>query len=308
MTNLTTNKGKSNLDFPYEYLNGNLHIKLESNGSRTIGCFEDKLVPNYPLNIDIRVSTSCSFANTLCKNFCHESAVVKGKDCDYEVLKSKLRGLPKGIELAIGCNKLTIELYKFLEWCNEQEYVANLTINQGHLSRDLAMLLLAIDNNLVQGIGISYRSELPFNIPKQLLEYEHVVFNVIIGIDNFNDVTNLSTKGVKRLVVLGMKDFGNYLNKADYSNNNLQYKEWIWNISKWFGNDAPFDNISFDNLAVEQLQMKRLLSTEQYNSFYNYEFSMYIDAANQIYRPSSRDSNFVEWNTSALEYFQSLNK
>ena len=295
------------MNFPYIYQNGNFNIKLESNGSRTITCKEDILKPEYPLNIDIRLSTSCSFANTLCKDFCHESAVVNGKDCNYDILKSKLIGLPKGIELAIGCNKFTIELYEFLEWCKEKEYIANLTINQGHINRDLTMLLLAIDNKIVNGIGISYRNELKFNIPKQLLDYEHIVFNVIIGIDKFEDIEQLSKYGVKRIVILGMKNFGNYLNKGNYES--IQYKQWIWWISKWLsGNNLPFKNISFDNLAIEQLKLDRLFNKEQWKSFYNYELSMYIDAANAIYRPSSRDENFVEWNDNVITYFKSLNK
>ena len=55
-------------------------------------------------------------------------------------------------------------------------------------------------------------------------------------------------------------------------------------------NDNWFDVVSFDNLAIKQLNPKRLMSDEQWNQFYlgdDGKFSMYIDLVNQEFAKSS---------------------
>lgn len=282
-----------------KYSNGNASITLESDGSRVIE-FEDILNLEYPLNIDIRVSTECSLAN-LC-TFCHESAIINGKDCDYEALKSKLNGLPQGIELAIGCNRFTDNLYKFLEWCRLQGYICNLTVNQGHLNRDLDLLIKAISKKLVMGLGISYRSSLKWNIPKVLLDYKNTVFHVISGIDTIQSILYLKEMGVNKVLVLGEKNFGNNLGKVDLTSK--IHKEWYWWVHKLF---KIFDVVSFDNLALEQLNIQRFFTKENYEVFNQGEHSFYINAVDQYFAPSSRSNNKVNFkDLTVKEYFKSL--
>lgn len=70
-----------------DYKNGNAHIQVDDRGTRTI-TYDGELKLDYPLNIDIRVSTKCSFGQrpdgtyVLC-NFCHESAKTDGRECDF---------------------------------------------------------------------------------------------------------------------------------------------------------------------------------------------------------------------------------
>lgn len=55
-------------------------------------------------------------------------------------------------------------------------------------------------------------------------------------------------------------------------------------------NDNWFDVVSFDNLAIKQLNPKRLMSDEQWDQFYlgdDGKFSMYIDLVNQEFAKSS---------------------
>lgn len=286
-----------------KYNNGNAVINIDDNGTRIIE-FDNDLKLDFPLNLDIRVSTSCSFANNICKNFCHESAVVNGKDCDYELLKSKLCGLPQGIELAIGCNHFTQNLYDFLQWCYEQNYICNLTINQGHVKRDFDLIEKAIKNNFVKGLGISYRNKLKFDLPESILNYKNTVFHVISGIDTFNDILLLKDKSVKKLLILGEKDFGYNSNKVNLQSQN--HKEWYWWIGKLFN---EFEVVSFDNLALEQLNIKRFFNIDSWDIFNQGEESFYIDAVHQTFAPSSRSSNKVNWNNFTIqEYFKTLNK
>lgn len=286
------------------YSNGNALISIEDNGTRVIQ-FEDKLQLDYPLNIDIRVSTRCAFGynpntNKAFCSFCHESARTDGVECDYTKLQSKLIGLPRGIELAVGSNELTDNLIGFLQWATNQGYIVNLTVNQGHIKRDAEKLKYCIDNNLVKGIGISYRSTLFWDIPEFILNYPHTIFHVIAGIDSFQDVFDLASKGVKKVLVLGEKDFG--FNKGKVNLLNYKHKLWFWWITKLFG---VFEVVSFDNLALEQLKVQRFFEDKHWAVFNQGEHSMYINAVDGYFAPSSRSDDKTDWNSIGVaEYFK----
>jgi len=290
------------------YKNGNAEITLQSNGSRVIS-FKSKLNLDFPLNLDIRISDECSLGlniktgKSFC-SFCHESATTKGKECNYTDLQEILKDLPKGIELAIGCNKFTFELYNFLTWCYDKEFVCNLTINQGHCNRDSYVIEKAIENNLIKGLGISYRRTLKWDIPNFILNYSNAVFHVIIGIDTIEDVLELKNKKVKKILCLGEKNFGFNKDKVDL--NSIKHKKWYWYVRKLFDN---FEIVSFDNLALEQLNIKRFLTDKDYEIFNQKEYSFYIDATKEIFKPSSRSKEFVSWNdVSIKDYFKQLIK
>ena len=292
-----------------KYENGNATVELFDDGTRVITSPDSSFEFEYPLNLDIRVSTKCSFGRNpktqegIC-DFCHESAKTDGVECDYKELMSTLEELPEGIELAIGSNEFTAGLYEFILWCGLQGYIVNLTVNQGHLKRDLEGLKMITEQGFVKGLGISYRSELKWDIPEYFLNYENTVFHVITGIDLINDVKSLSERGVKKILVLGEKDFG--FNEGNVDLDRKEHKEWFWWISKLFD---IFDTVSFDNLALEQLDMRRFFSQEQWDEFNQGEYSFYINAVEKYFAPSSRSSDITTWtNISIREYFKHLNK
>lgn len=287
-----------------KYRNGNATVELYDDGTRVITTPDPSFNFEFPLNIDIRVSTKCSFGRNpktgkgIC-DFCHESATIDGKECDYKELKYTLDELPEGIELAIGCNNLTEDLEDFLMWCGHRGFISNVTVNQGHLKRDYEGLMLLITAGHIKGLGISYRSELKWDVPEEFLKYENTVFHVIAGIDDFEDVLKLKDKGVKKILVLGEKDFGFNEGKVDLKSES--HKQWFWWVAKLF---TEFDTVSFDNLALEQLKVKRFLTPEQWEEFNQGENSFYINAVDKYFAPSSRDSNITTWdNISIREYF-----
>lgn len=289
-----------------KYQNGNALVSIDNTGTRVIS-YTDELQLDYPLNIDIRVSSKCSFGlnpktgKAFC-SFCHESATTNGKECNYDLLKSKLEDLPKGIELAIGSNQLTNDLYNFLSWCFDKGYICNLTINQGHIKRDLLNIISGIQDGCIKGLGISYRGELRFDIPKTLLDYQNTVFHVISGIDTFQEIENLSNFGVNKILVLGEKDFGFNLGNVDLKTQN--HKEWYWWIHKLF---SKFDVVSFDNLALEQLNIRRFFTQDNWNIFNQGEHSFYINAVGEYFAPSSRSSEISNWNSFTIKsYFNEI--
>lgn len=291
------------------YQNGNGFVELFDDGTRVITTPDTSFKFDMPLNIDIRCSTRCPFGynpetkKTFCE-FCHESSRTDGIECDYDALKEKLIGLPQGIELAVGCNEFTDGFFEFLIWCGLKGYITNLTINQGQLKKYEKDLRGSINLGIIKGLGISYRSAIKWDISSYFLKYPNSVFHVIAGIDNFYDVLSLKDRGVKKLLILGEKDFGFNEGKVDLTTQS--HKEWYWWISKLFD---EFDIVSFDNLALDQLNIKRFLTDDQWEVFNQGEYSFYINAVEQYFAPSSRSPEKTNWNNITVkDYFKSLKK
>lgn len=291
-----------------QYQNGNSTISIDDVGTRVIE-FDGELQLDYPLNIDIRVSSQCDFGfnpktgKAFC-DFCHESARTDGNECNYSLLRDKLQGLPEGIELAIGANNITEDLCDFLRWCKVMGYIVNLTINQGHLKRDETILKTLIEIDRIKGLGISYRSSLNWKVPQFVLDYENTVFHVIAGIDSVEDVLSLKERGVKKVLVLGEKNFGFNEGKVDLTTQ--KHKEWLWWVGKMFD---TFEVTSFDNLALEQLHIKRFFNNDNWELFNQGEHSFYINAVDKYFAPSSRSNDKTPWDDLSIkDYFKKLEK
>lgn len=286
----------------YKYSNGNAVIQIDEDGTRTIE-YENELKLEYPLNIDIRVQTICPLGynpktgKTICE-FCHESATTDGTECDYDALLNKLSGLPQGIELAIGCNIFTDNLYNFLGECYNRGYICNLTVNQLTINKCEKLLINALDNGYVRGVGISYRNIVEFKIPEFFKQHDNTVIHVITGIDDIDEVMKLD---VKKILVLGEKDFGFNKGKVDLTSNS--HRKWFMFVRKLFD---IFEVVSFDNLALEQLKIKRFLPDAEYERFYQGEHSFYINAVTQTYSRSSRSADVTPWDISIKEYFKTI--
>lgn len=288
----------------HQYTNGNADIKLYNDGTRIIEC-EGDLKLKYPLNIDIRVSKKCAFGmnprtgKAVC-NFCHESATTDGEDADLEELYNKLIPLPAGIELAIGMNQITSEFVNFLARCKWQGWVVNATINQGHLRRDKDDIICLLNLGLIKGLGVSYRSGM-LDIPDEILSYENMVVHVIAGIDSVEEVSLLAKKGVRKILVLGEKDFGFNLGKVRLTTE--KHRQWYRRVHELFN---LFKVVSFDNLALEQLNIRRFV--KDWDTIYQNEYSFYINAVDKYFAPSSRSANVESYENglTVKDYFIKL--
>lgn len=286
--------------------NGNAVVTInETTGTRTIECNDECLKLEFPFNIDIRVSTQCSFGfnpkteKAIC-DFCHESAVVSGVEADYELLWDKIKHLPAGIELAIGCNQFSNDLISLFARCKPKGFIVNITVNQGHLKRDAETIKMLINSDLIKGLGISFRERLKLEIPEFINQYPHTVWHVINGLDNLDSVIALKTHGVKKILILGEKDFGFNTGKVQIKSYN--HIKWYREFYKLF---ELFDVVSFDNLGVQQLCVKRFV--KNWDEVYQFEHSCYINAAERYFAPSSRSNIKVDWNSMTLQqFFQSL--
>lgn len=280
-----------------KYTNGNANIWLDlRDGTRIIEYPDnEQLTLKTPLNIDIRVSTQCPYGYDTTKQkstctFCHESALVNGQECDYGILQQVLidANLPRGTEIALGVNEVTRDLIQFVKNLWKLGLVVNVTMNERYITEfgDTRLKQLL---PYVFGLGISYRSlQGCLSLPDWIAEYPHTVIHVINGIDDFDDVKELSVK-YHKLLVLGEKDFGFNCGKVNL--NTEQHKQWKSNIMQL---TKIFDIVSFDNLGLQQLEIRGKITDEEYKSFYQGEHSMYINAVEQYFAPSSRTRNNIK--------------
>jgi len=304
----------------YNYKNGNYNVSIYSDGTKireTSNPEDTVFTSEFPENIDLKISDKCDMG---CE-FCHEDSKEDGEIANFE--HEFLYSLRPGTELAIGGGNIfeNENLYSFLKWCKHRGIIANITVNQNHLvgefynsnyylSYRVEEIFNQIDDNEVYGVGISYNGDAEeldriFNysvserVPLGDHFYTHekvsakkykknCVIHVINGVHSFEDIMKLANKNYK-ILILGYKDIRrgiNYLSEKTETikNNQQSIYDNIHTIIK------SFDIVSFDNLAIEQLNVKRLLTTDEWNEFYmgdDGQFTMYIDLVKKEFAKNS---------------------
>lgn len=281
------------------YTNGNTLVTVYEDGTK-IREYEEIPTPYFPESMDIKITNYCDLG---CK-FCHESSTVYGKHADLKKLRAVLVSLPAGVELAIGGgNPLDHpDLIDFLLWCQGRGLICNITINQRHLKKYFDTITTLIEHNLIKGIGISINGS-HFDKIKELKSLSNnIVYHVIPGVHDISILDTLSEIGNCKVLVLGYKIFGrgeNYFNE-----------DVVKDIAKWRNGIKDYLSkflLAFDNLAIKQLDIKSLVPSNLWEKFYmgdDFTFSMYIDAVEQQYAPTSTSIERVSFNEMSLfEYF-----
>lgn len=200
---------------------------------------------------------------------CHENSVPNGKHGDL-FAPSFLDKLHPYAELAIGGgNPLEHpDLYKFLQLCKERKFIPSMTVNQIHFEKNFDFIKQLVNEKLIYGLGVSLNN-VNEDFVKKLKEIPNTVVHVISGLVSIQDLEKMRDLGVRKILILGYKIFrrGEHLYEVDSSNINLRgiaLKKWLPDILK----DKWFEVVSFDNLALKQLNVKSLLSEKEWNQFY----------------------------------------
>lgn len=273
------------------YKNGNYIVKINlANGTKIRYTKDSIMIPEYPESMDITITNQC---NNEC-TWCYMGCTKNGKHGD--IMNAKfIDTLPPYTELAINGNSMNHpDLTKFLEKLKSKNLIANITVNQKDFMNNLDILRYYRDNNLIYGIGISLVSPTDEFI-KCVKEFPNSVIHVVNGIVRKEMLEKLYNKGLK-ILILGYKNvgFGEYYYK--------NFSDGVDNLKKEMYNNLEnmmdkFDVISFDNLALEQLEVKRLLSDKEWNEFFmgddgHEEYtsaSMYVDLVNNTFSYNSMD-------------------
>ena len=267
--------------------NGNYIMQLWSDGTKIRFNNEDYFEPENVESIDLKITNMC---NMEC-GMCHENSTPDGKHGDILNLPFIDTMFPYS-EVAIGGgNPLTHpDLIEFLERLKERKIIANMTVNQIHFMQNIDLLKELTDKKLIYGLGISYIGGRHENCIEAIKQFPNAVVHVINGIVHMDSLEALAHNDLK-ILVLGYKEFRR--GKALYDECGSQIdslKSQFYDMLPKIVNDGWFKCISFDNLAIKQLEPKRLMSEEDYKEFYlgdDGEFTMYVDAVNRQFAKSS---------------------
>ncbi len=258
------------------YNNGNYTVSINlDNGTKIRENNLDNLTPAFAENCDITITHKCDGG---CE-FCYMGCTPGGRHGD--ILNYKfLDTLHEYQEIAINGNDLSHpDLIPFLEKLKEKKVIANMTVNQIHFERCQDMIKDLIDKKLIYGLGISLKKPTKEFI-SLVKQYPNAVIHTINGVTTIEDYKALAHHNLK-ILILGYKELQRGVEYMDNHHLSIvQAQSGLYDVLGKIVEDGWFDVISFDNLAIEQLDVKRLLSNDEWNEFYmgdDSQYTFYLD-------------------------------
>ena len=314
----------------YSYRNGNYDVKIYSDGTKIRETEEDEFIPAFAENCDVKITDRC---DAHCP-FCYEGSTINGKHAKLfnstvtlddnitsiklEPAQEWLKHLHPGTELALNGNDLTHPdlnpVFPTLLWyLKQKKIITNITVNQKHFMKYHELLGKWTLRGLIHGIGISLsncRDEEFFNV---LNRFPNAVIHTIAGI---HSVPELISCAGNKVLILGYKDLGR---GSSYKEANL---EKIDNRINAIKRSLPFlaeccKVLSFDNLALEQLDVKNILfknKQDEWDTFYMGDdgtTTFYIDAVEETYSKNScipKDQRMSSIGLTIDEMFKNIQK
>lgn len=292
-----------------EYKNNNYITKIYSDGTRTRELFPkstfyndgvfnkskfnvseiDLMQPEFPESIDLKITNYCE---NNCP-FCYAESGETGLHADKEYVKFILNQMKPFTEVAIGGgNPLAHpDLLEILNYAKSKKLICNITVNEKDVYKNTNYLNNLYQNGLVKSIGISTQNP---KLLKEALDISELrvnyIIHLILGINTFDYIKEIDDLAyIDKVLILGYKNIGrgklykdNYRDKIDKN-----IKEFKKAIHEYSFNFRTINTISFDNLAIEQLELNTLPDFDLYYQGEDGKFSFYIDAVEQTYAKSS---------------------
>ena len=285
-----------------EYQNGNYKVKIWNDGTKIRISDDGSFIPNRLESLDCKVTNFC---NMNCQ-FCHEKSTIDGKhgDLDNPIIDT----FEPYTEIAIGGgNPLSHpDLEKFLKHLVALKCFPNITVNQVHFLEEFERLKKMRDEKLFYGLGVSVFNP-DEDLASKLLEFPNAVVHTIAGITTLQMLRKMSNLGIKKILILGYKNYGRgeqfYNDNVKKSINEL--KENMQEIR------TLFEVLSFDNLAIKQLEIKNIMSEAEWNEFYMGDdgcYTMYLDLVEKKYAKSSTSKERFDLLPTINEMFLDIRK
>lgn len=257
------------------YKNGNYIVCIMNDGTKIRKTDYDEFIPSFAENCDVKITSKCSIG---CP-FCYEGCTMDGKHADlfkYPFINS----LHPYTEMALNGNDMDHpDLEKFLAFLKEKKVFTNITVQQNQFLNNIEKLREYSENKLVYGIGVSY-SHYDDDFISKVKEFPNAVLHTINGILTTEDLNRLKGNGLKMLV-LGYKNLQRGKTyKETHSFSTRYHQKCLYDRLPMIIDENWFKLISFDNLAIEQLEVKRLLSDDKWEEFYmgdDGRYTFYID-------------------------------
>lgn len=278
------------------YRNGGYNVTIYDDGTKVREQLTAEPV-KFPESVDLKITDHCDAG---CP-YCHEMSTRRGKHGALAWAANLWDKIPAGVEIAIGGgNPLDHPwLMEFLTLSRSRGHICNLTMNQIHLSAYGRELDHLCDLGLVRGLGISARfstdhgqslADLAQLVIDSRARWPHVVYHMILGVHTWEHLLALKERlPDSKVLLLGYKTFGRGVGYAlgAASGSLLSHGRWqsyVGNLLKLPG------TISFDNLAIRQLNLKSWLPPAQWAQIYmgdDGDFTCYVDAVERVAAVSS---------------------
>lgn len=271
-----------------EYINGNYKVQIFEDGTRikeTLNPDDTFFKADFPDSCDIKITNYCEMNCPMC----HENSNTDGKHSNILLSSPIIENLHPYTELAIGGgNPLSHpDLINFLKSLKEKKVIANMTVNYKHFIDNLSTINYLVNEGLIRGIGVS-SNIVDEDLIYILEHYPNIVLHTINGLITPENFQKLYGKSVK-VLILGYKVFrrgeNDYEKNKEYIDTN---KEWMYNNIADF--IRKFNVLSFDNLALEQLNVKRVMKQDDWDLFYqggDGQSTMFVDMVEEQFAKSS---------------------
>lgn len=267
------------------YRNGNYFVTILSDGTKIRRTNDDEFIPAFAENCDVKITDRCAIG---CP-FCYEGCTSTGKHGDLFKYKNMLDSLHPYTELALNGNDMDHpDLDKFLEYLKERKIYANITVSVKQFINNIDKLRYYTNNKLVYGVGISWNADYVYKLSneeideliKNIQSFPNAVIHTINGIFSQLDRELLRNKDLK-VLVLGYKNLQRGVSYFSKYESDVRLKmAYLKNDMKKIIDEGWFKVISFDNLALAQLDIKQYLSNDEWDEFYMGDdggYTFYID-------------------------------
>jgi hypothetical protein len=270
------------------YQNGNYTVTIDTqNGTKIRENDLDFFKADFPESMDIKICNKCDMGCPMC----HENSTPDGK-CGDIMSDSFIDKLHPYTELAIGGgNPLEHpDLVPFLEKCKRLNLIPSMTVNQIHFEEHKSFLKSLVDKKLIYGLGISLVNADEVFI-YDVKEFPNAVIHVINGMSaDPSELKRLSNHNLK-ILILGYKEFRRGSYHYSVAGELIEKKKQnLYDVLPKIIEEGWFEVVSFDNLAIKQLDAQRLMSAEDWDQFYmgdDGSATMYVDMVNKEFAKSS---------------------
>ena len=282
------------------YKNGNyvVYINTET-GDKIRNTKDAEFLPAFAENCDVTISDRC---DGHC-GFCYAGCTENGKHGD---LNAKcLDTVHSYTELAINGNDLSHpDLESFLIRMKDREVFVNMTLNQIHFERHYDYVLSLQDRKLIHGVGVSVTKPTDELIDK-IKQTKNAVVHVINDIIT-EDVARKMMGHDLDILILGYKHTNRGRTYIDGRIlEMLQNRLWLYkHMDEIFDG---FKSVSFDNLAIKQLQIKDKVPKEVWDKHYmgdDGKFTFFINLVDGYFAKNSTDQKHYPLMDSVEEMYQ----
>lgn len=287
------------------YRNGNYNVTLFEDGTKIRATEDDDFIAEFPESFDCKITNYCDMGCVMC----HENSTKEGLHGD--ILNPKfLDTLQPFTEIAIGGgNPLAHpDLIKFLEKLKERKVMASMTVNQHHFMKDIDLLKELVDKDLIKGLGVSLMS-VSEQFIQSLKPFKNAVLHIINGMVTEEDIEMLRDNDLK-ILILGYKEFrrGEKYYKTNSESIEIKksyLKENLKDILRMF------KVVSFDNLAIKQLEVANIVTGEDWKRFYMGDdglHTLYVDLVEQEFARCSTATTRYDLKDNMKEMFNIIVK